>query len=237
MRPYLPVLACAASLMLMPLASGEVIEMEGVIKAIDAETRSLTISRKTPKGEKLLELEVAKTAGNLSTLKVGEEIDFAYNPTVDIITRIGKESPKGTKEASAEVDTDSKAFQGKWVATALIISGKKLTKGEMQRHSRTFSFKGKKYQETMFRDGQVSSVDGTFSIDSEEKTIEIKAKYSGNGKIIDGYEMFGFYEFEDDKLRLCVRRKVDDDTPAPTEFGEADAGKAWTNSFVLERDE
>jgi hypothetical protein len=52
----------------------EVIELEGTVKAVDADARTISIARKTAKGEKTLDLEVNKKAGDLSAVKVGDKI-------------------------------------------------------------------------------------------------------------------------------------------------------------------
>jgi hypothetical protein len=69
-------------------AHAEVIELEGIVKAVDADDRTITIERKTAKGAKTLELEVAKKAGNLASVKVGDTITFGYDPGLEIVTKI-----------------------------------------------------------------------------------------------------------------------------------------------------
>lgn len=210
-------------------AHAEVLELEGTVKSIDKDARAISIVRKTPKGEKVLDLEVAKNAGDLSALKPGDAVAFTYSPDLEIISKI----EKGLGE---EAQADLKALQGKWVATTLVISGKKLTKGEMQRHSRTFAFEGTKYTETAFRDGKVITVTGDFTIAPETKAFDV----SGEGKTQDNKsfptQLFGFYELDGNKVKLTMRKKFEGAT-RPTKFGEGDEGKAWTNSFILERDE
>jgi hypothetical protein len=53
-------------------ASAEVLELEGTVKAVDAESRAISIVRKTPKGEKVLDWEVAKKAGAGSVRELAE---------------------------------------------------------------------------------------------------------------------------------------------------------------------
>jgi len=78
-------------LILLPLnAHAEVIDLEGTVKSIDAEARSISVARKTPKGEKTLELEVAKKAGDLSGVNEGDSVSFSYDPDLELITKIGK---------------------------------------------------------------------------------------------------------------------------------------------------
>ena len=57
-------------------AHAEVLELEGTVKSVDATARTMSVERKTPKGNKTLELEVNKKAGDLSSVKVGDRITF-----------------------------------------------------------------------------------------------------------------------------------------------------------------
>lgn len=81
-------------------AHAEVLELEGTVKAVDAGDRTITIERKTAKGAKTLELEVAKKAGDLSSVKAGDSISFSYDPGLEIVTKIGGqgESDKPTSD-------------------------------------------------------------------------------------------------------------------------------------------
>ena len=72
-------------------AHAEVLELEGTVKAVDPDARWITIVRRTPKGEKILDLEVAKNAGDMSSLKEGDAVAFAYNPDVEIVSKIEKQ--------------------------------------------------------------------------------------------------------------------------------------------------
>jgi uncharacterized protein (TIGR03067 family) len=211
------------------LAHAEVLELEGTVKSVDPASRSISIVRKTPKGEKVLELEVAKNAGDISGFKEGDPVAFAYNPDVDIISKI-------EKGMSENASADLKVLQGKWVATTLVISGAKLTKGEMQRHSRTFVIEGPKYTETIYRDGKVLVVSGAITLSPETKAIDFDGELlrKEDSKTFP-HQQFGFYEIAGDKLKLTWRKKLDG-TARPKTFGEEDEGKAWTNSFILERD-
>jgi uncharacterized protein (TIGR03067 family) len=219
----------ASALLLGMTAQAEVLELEGTVKSVDAASRSISIVRKTPKGDKVLELEVAKNAGDISGFKEGDPVAFAYNPDVDIISKI-------EKGMSENASADLKSLQGKWVATTLVISGAKLTKGEMQRHSRTFAIKGTQFTETIYRNGKVLVVSGSLKIDPETKAFDL----DGEIRLDDGHtnpiQMFGFYECDGDKVKLTVRKQMEGAT-RPKKFGEGDEGKAWTNSFILERDE
>lgn len=91
------VLAMAAS-----VACAEVIELEGTIKSIDTDARSIAITRQTPKGEKVLELEIAKNAGDVSGLKAGDRISFAYNPDAEIVSKIERTGAGSVRVFAAE---------------------------------------------------------------------------------------------------------------------------------------
>jgi hypothetical protein len=80
----------------------EVLELEGVVKAVDAADRTLSVERKTPKGTKTLELEVNKRAGDLSSVKVGDRITFSYDPDLELVTKLGG----GTEKSEKSSDTD-----------------------------------------------------------------------------------------------------------------------------------
>jgi hypothetical protein len=84
------------------LAHAEVIDLEGTVKAVDAESRTISIERKTPKGTKTLELEVTKKAGDLGSVKVGDKISFSYEPDLEVVTKFsggkGAEDPGAPSE-------------------------------------------------------------------------------------------------------------------------------------------
>lgn len=73
-RSMLAVVVLAA--LLGTQSHAEVIELEGTVKAVDADARTISIERKTAKGTKTLELEVNKKAGDLSAVNVGDKISL-----------------------------------------------------------------------------------------------------------------------------------------------------------------
>lgn len=79
-------------------AHAEVIDLEGTVKAVDVDARTVTIERKTPSGTKTLTLEVAKKAGDVADLQPGSPISFSYDPDLEIVTKIESEA----KDASIE---------------------------------------------------------------------------------------------------------------------------------------
>jgi len=84
------------------LSQAEVIDLEGTVKAIDAEARTISIERKTPKGTKTLELEVTKKAGDLGSVKAGDKISFSYDPDLEVVTKFGGGTEKSGKSSDTE---------------------------------------------------------------------------------------------------------------------------------------
>jgi Cu/Ag efflux protein CusF len=93
--------------------NAEVIDLEGIVKAVDADDRSITIERKTAKGTKTLELEVAKKAGDISGLKVGDAVDFTYNPDLEIVTTIAGRASQVKIAVSVGDDAPARPFLDK----------------------------------------------------------------------------------------------------------------------------
>jgi hypothetical protein len=77
--------------LLASTANAEVLELEGRVKSIDRDARTISVVRKTAKGEKTLELEVAKKAGDLSEVEEGDSVSFSYDPDLELITKIAEE--------------------------------------------------------------------------------------------------------------------------------------------------
>lgn len=72
------------------LALGAEVKVEGVLKAVNAKERTLMVEKKTAKGTKEVSLEVAEEAGDLASLKVGDEVSLAYDSTLEVVTKIGR---------------------------------------------------------------------------------------------------------------------------------------------------
>lgn len=111
-------LIAAVSLLWIGVLHAEVIELEGTVKAIDPDARTITIERKTAKGTKTLELEVNKKAGDLSSFKAGDEIEFSYDPDLELVTKIGGGRERTEEVAAAVDDTVARPFLDKML-TAL----------------------------------------------------------------------------------------------------------------------
>jgi hypothetical protein len=83
----------------------EVLEFEGTVKAVDAAARTIRVERKTAKGMKTLDLEVAKKAGDLPAVKVGDRLTFSYDPDLEIVTKIGARVDDSVAERQNEERT------------------------------------------------------------------------------------------------------------------------------------
>jgi len=109
-RQHLLVAVGLSLLLVVPHATADVLELEGTVKAIDAASRFITIVRKTPKGEKVMELEVATNAGDISGFKEGDPVAFTYNPDLEIISKIETTGQGSVREFDAERPVMAVAF-------------------------------------------------------------------------------------------------------------------------------
>jgi len=209
----------------MGFAQAEVLELDGTIKSLDADSRTISIVRKTPKGEKVLDLEVAKNAGDIESLKVGDKISFSYNPDVDIVSKI----EKGLSEEAA---TDMKALEGVWKVVTEQEFGKTLDKEEMRKRNRHITIKGSNLKSERVIDGQLGSYVGTLRIDPTVKSFDFV------GKAPKGYPVkwIGIYRHDGDSLTLCYRLNGEGDRPRPTEFKSL-SEKPGTILFECKREE
>ncbi len=207
------------------VAHAEVLELEGTVKSVDPASRSISIVRKTPKGEKVLELEVAKNAGDISGFKEGDPVAFAYNPDVDIISKI----EKGVSEAaSAEI----KAMEGVWKVTAEHEFGRILSKEEMRKRNRHITIKGNRFSTDRVTGEKLGTYVGSIQLDPEQKSFDFK----GNGPNGNPVEWIGIYKIDGDSMTLCYRIKGDSQTPRPTEFTSL-SEKPGTIMFECKREE
>ena len=69
-------------------AEGAEVKIEGVLKTVNAEERTIILERTTNKGAKEVELEVATEAGDLSSLKEGDEVTITYDSKLEVVTQI-----------------------------------------------------------------------------------------------------------------------------------------------------
>ncbi len=189
----------------MATAYAEVLELEGTVKSINPNARAISIVRQTPKGEKVLELEVAKNAGDIGSFKIGDRVSFAYNPDVEVISKI----EKGMSEAAA---ADLKAFQGEWKNTLTEEKGVRLPAAEQRRENRTLLITGNTFRMERVRNGKFGAHEGKFTLDPEKHFFDMQEP--------GGLTYVGIYELKGDTLKLCYRLhgKNAPASPRPTEF-------------------
>jgi hypothetical protein len=106
--------AIVASLTLLgAVATAEVLELEGSVKSIDKEARTVSIVRKTPKGDKVLDLEVAKNAGDLSSIEEGDEVAISYDSGLELVASIA-EKKTSTATTDADLSPEEQKLVGDW---------------------------------------------------------------------------------------------------------------------------
>jgi len=88
MTRLIAVAVLVAAFLLSPFACGAEVKVEGVLKEVDATLRTLTVERKTADGTKKLSLKVAEDAGDLASLKIGNEVTLACDSTLELVTKI-----------------------------------------------------------------------------------------------------------------------------------------------------
>lgn len=208
------------------VAHAEILELEGTVKTIDTASRSITIIRKTPKGEKVWELEVAKNAGDISGLKEGDAVAFAYNPDVDIISKIEKGLGDDTK-------ADLKAMQGVWKVTDEHEFGRVLTKEEMRVRNRHIVIEATAFKCDRVSNGQLGTYAGQFRIDHDSGAFD----FVGTGPRGAPIEWCGIYKIEDSVLTLCYRiKRGDSEVKRPTDFKSV-SGEPGTILFICKRED
>lgn len=197
-------LACI-TVFVASLAHAEVIELDGTIKSLDHDSRAISIVRKTPKGQKVLDLEVAKNAGDIDSLKVGDKISFAYNPDAEIVTKI-------EKGLSKEAASDVKALQGEWKNTYTEEGGKRLEPADLRRINRTLLIKGDSLRMERVLNDKFGFHEGEFRIDPDKRLFDLEEP--------SGLIWVGIYELRGDKLKLCYRvfKKGTPPKERPAEF-------------------
>lgn len=102
----------------------DVIEVEGTVKEINAEERTLTLSRKRGKAEKVIELEVAEKAdikagesdADLADIKEGDEVAVKYDSKLEIVTELVK--------GGAEEKNYAKLLRKKFAASRATLDAK-----------------------------------------------------------------------------------------------------------------
>jgi len=225
-------LCIAFALLFSSACVADVAEIEGTITQVTGSTIEidnvvLTVTDKCP-------VLIDGKEATVRDLKKGVDATVEYYDDLEIAKSI---TVGGRMDAGA-MAKDLAALQGDWVATTLVISGKELSRTEMRRHFRHLSFDGNKFREEIVRNGEQFVITGLFALDPKTKEIDLigRGQFEGKDPNANALEMLGFYEIKGDTIRLVLRQKADDRTSRPSRFGEKDEGKAWTNSYVLERD-
>jgi WD40 repeat protein len=111
-------LACIA-VFAASLSHAEVLEIEGTVKAIDTDSRTVAITRKTANGVKVVKLDVAKKAGDLSGIKEGDTLTVSYDSDLEIATKLARAGVEAIREMIDKSPVMTAAFHpnGKQVAS------------------------------------------------------------------------------------------------------------------------
>lgn len=69
----------------------DIIEVNGILGSVDPGARTISLTRKTAKGNRVDELDVALSAGRLTTAQAGAPVRVSYETTLDVVTRLTPE--------------------------------------------------------------------------------------------------------------------------------------------------
>ncbi len=185
----------------------EVIELDGTVKSIDLKQMAITIVRKTPKGEKEIEFELAKNAGDFSELVRGDMVSFAYHPDAEIVTKIEKCLSEDGKRALEEL-------KGVWIAVRVDRHGTMMTRQELRDQSRRIIFEENRITFEEIRKGNLVKFGGSFKINPHKKTIDIKGKGPRGAEML----LLGIYEVTGNELKFCFRQNADGNAQRPSGF-------------------
>lgn len=212
----------------------EVIELEGTVKAVDADARTISIERKTPKGAKTLELEVNKKAGDLSVVKVGDKITFSYHPDLELVTRIGGANGSGASASQSDADEASakaiKEIQGEWLMVSGEENGQAFDRPDVKRQNRRVHVKGNTLSMERLK-GNVAKWTGKFTLDPETKAFDWVGTNSQGAET----KWIGIYSIDGDTLKLCFRFNNDGRAKRPTRFSSDDFEKPNAVAFYTFR--
>jgi uncharacterized protein (TIGR03067 family) len=213
--PRIFVIAACVCCFVVPSSHAEVIGLEGTVKAVDVDARTVTIERKTPSGTKTLTLEVAKKAGNVADLKPGSPISFSYDPDLEIVTTIGSHDNGKSVPAEEAVSTSGEepsaalaAMQGEWRNTVTEVKGIRSSKATIEYEQRTVLITGSTFRmERLKEDGQWGFTKGILSLNPKQTHFTLDV----NGT--PGMIFHGIYEVDGRNLRLCYRMYEKGRTP------------------------
>jgi uncharacterized protein (TIGR03067 family) len=208
------VAAVALTVLVASLVHAEVLELEGVVKAVDAADRTLSVERKTPKGNKTLELEVTKKAGDLSAVKIGDRITFSYDPDLELVTKLGEGPAVTPVFDTAAFLKDLEALQGEWSATRSIIGGKEVEPEKLKSQRNRLKITGTTLVFLASLPSRDVQNERAFVIDPERKQITLYWR-DGDGQLNQGV---GIYSVTGDELRICYAHNSDGKTKRPHEF-------------------
>ena len=211
------------------VARAEVIELEGTVKAVDADKREITIGKKTLDVTKKCQITIDGAEAKLTDLQPNQKVVVEYDDELEVAKSIAVGSPGHDGDAVAKV---LKELQGVWVAIEMETNEQPVARVDVRRQHRRVTIKGNSYEEDFARDGKVLKVVGKFDINPKTHTFD----FIGKGPAGAVLEYVGLYEVQEGKLRLCLRANVDGNAERPKKMGSAAQGKNWTAINVFERD-
>jgi|GEM_PF-1276471 len=225
--------ACVALLALLVAntVQAAVITIEGTVKSVDAEKRTISVKTKT----KTLELDVSRKAkvsvkgktAELDSLKVGQAVKLDYHDGLEIVLKI---------DANGAPNVDAKNLEGEWFVVEEELNGRKIARKQRITQNRRLTFIDGKFFMSRVIGGRLGTYEGriTFDFTGDPKQFTFKGKTPGGNPV----EWRGIYQLKDETLTLCYKYvSKTGRTESPVAFKtEADAGTPFV-LLKLNRDE
>jgi len=210
----------------------EVIELEGVIKSLDADKREITIGKKTLDVAKKCRVTVDGADASLADLKQDQEVIVEYDDELDVAKTITVGSSTLDGDAVARVLKD---LQGEWLAVeGEVGTDGKVDKNLIRRENRRITINGNSWSAERVIGGNIGTYKGKFEINPKTKAFDWIGKGPG-GKAV---EWIGIYELSGDTLKVCYRYNNDETAKRPKEFTTADSKSPnLTVFYTLKRQE
>ena len=214
------------------VARAEVIELEGTVKAVDADKREITIGKKTLDVAKKCQITIDGAEAKLTDLQPNQKVVVEYDDELEVAKSIAVGSPGHDGDAVAKV---LKEVQGEWLAVEGEVGASgKVEKSQMRRENRRITIKGNSWSAERVIGNNAGTYKGKFEIDPKTKAFDWIGKGPGGNAV----EWVGIYELSGDTLKVCYRYNNDGTAKRPKEFTTADSKSPnITVFYTLKRQE
>jgi len=198
-------------------AFADIITIDGVVKSVDVEKRTITIES----GAKERTLDVSSKAkitldgknSSLSELKKGTAATLSVHDGLDVVVKV---IANDSKHDDATAKT-MKSLQGHWKCVGGEENGDPQPKSLVKHQNRRLEIKGNSLTMTRVVGDKSGTYVGRFEIDAANGHFDWIGKNPGDTAV----EWIGIYELDGEKLKLCYIYQKDGKAPRPKSFKSA----------------